>query len=408
VLYLADSVTIEDRGGNTRVKTERKRQWRSRLLGWAINLFGILGFALILYLGGVEAWQQVLGGNWRYVLAALGVTGLWNLLAAYRWATIARQMVGDRSIPYRHYFTYHMIGMFAGQVVPITVGMLGGRPVALSLSQGVRLRRAALSVFLDKIFDLALALLLAVPAVFYLVDWISLPLALGLMGATAALGSLLVAWKYEEAVQLVGRLGSRLAQPLGRLPLVGRRLVQRLPQQLDRLANGTFLPNRLALRAYLMTLVMYSLLAARLFFVAQALRLEIPWYLLAMGICVTQLALVFSVTPGSLGFLEGGWAAVLGLGGIGLESFTTFVIGRRAYLLVFTLLYTLLAFAWIGESPARLFRQVYAASRQSPQETGQDASPAQPEALAAGTEAGTTAEAWLEGQPQARRQIGPD
>lgn len=359
---------------------------RSRLLGWAINLIGILAFVLILYLGGVEAWQQLLRGDLRYVLAAFGVTGLWNLLAALRWATIARQMVGDPSIPYRHYVTYHMIGMFAGQVVPITVGMLGGRPVALSLSQGVRLRRSALSVFLDKIFDLALALLLVLPAVFYLVDWISLPLALGLMGAMAALGALLVAWKYEAAVRLAGRAGSRLAQPLGRLPLVGRRLVQRLPQQLDRLATDTLLPNRQALRAYLVTLLMYSLLSARLYFIAQALHLQIPWYVLAMGICITQLTLIFSVTPGSLGFLEGGWAAVLGLAGLGLETFTTFVIGRRAYVLVFTLIYTLLAFAWIGESPARLFGQVFAASRQPSEDDAGQESPNQPEAPAVRTE----------------------
>lgn len=366
--------------------TKTRKQRRNRLLGWTINLIGILAFGLILYLGGVEAWAQVLGGELRYVLAALGVTALWNLLAAFRWAAIARQMVGDRSIPYRHYVTYHMIGMFSGQVVPITVGMLGGRPVALSLSQGVSLRRSALSVFLDKVFDLALALLLVVPVVLHLVDLISLPLALGLMAAMAALGALLVAWKYEATVRLAGRLGSRLAQPLGRLPLVGQRLVQRLPQHLDRLAEETFLPNRQALRAYLVTLVMYGLLSARLFFIAQALRLEIPWYLLAMGICVTQLTLVFSVTPGSLGFLEGGWAAVLGLGGLGLEAFTTFVIGRRAYVLVFTLIYTLLAFAWIRESPARLFRQVFTASRQSPEDADQEEPPIQPEAPTVGTQ----------------------
>jgi uncharacterized membrane protein YbhN (UPF0104 family) len=108
---------------------------------------------------------------------------------------------------------------------------------------------------------------------------------------------------------------------------------------------------------------MYSLLAARLVLISQALRLDIPWYLLLMGVSITQLALIFSVTPGSLGFLEGGWAAVLGLAGLSLENISVFVIGRRAYVLVFTLIDTLLAFAWIHESPARLFRAVIVASR---------------------------------------------
>jgi uncharacterized membrane protein YbhN (UPF0104 family) len=245
-------------------------------------------------------------------------------------------------------------------VVPITVGMLGGRPVALSLSRGVSLKRSALSVFMDKLFDLVLALLLVIPVALYLVDWIDLGLAFGLMAAIVAAAALVVGWQYEAMMRWGGRLGTRLARPLGRLPVIG----QRLPTQLERLAAERLLSNRLALRSFLLTLVLYGLLAARLFFISEALRLEIPWYLLAMGVCVAQLALVFSVTPGSLGFLETGWAAVLGLAGLTVEQFTIFVLGRRAYFLVFTLICTLLAFGWIRESPAHLFRAVWAASRQ--------------------------------------------
>jgi len=334
---------------------------RGRLLSWGLNLAGFLIFVLILWLGGVKAWQQIVHGDWRYILAALTVTLLWNLVAAYRWAMIAGSLSTDMAdCPFRYYFTFHMIGMFLGQVVPITVGMLGGRPAALSLSRGVSLKRSAFSVFVDKLFDLVLALLLVIPVALYLVGWIGLGLAFGLMAGLAAAGALVVGWRYEAIMHWGGQLGVRLARPLARVPVIG----QRLPAQLDRLAEATFLSNRLALRSFLLTLVLYALLSARLFFISEALRLEIPWYLLTMGVCVTQLALVFSVTPGSLGFLEGGWAAVLGLAGLTVEQFTTFVLGRRAYFMVFTLLCTLLAFGWIRESPARLFRAVLAASRQ--------------------------------------------
>jgi uncharacterized protein (TIRG00374 family) len=339
-------------------------QKRSRILSWAMNLAGVLAFGLILYMGGIKAWQQILNADWRYVLAALAVTLLWNLVAAYRWALIAGQVSAEAAAcPFRYFFTYHMIGMVTGQLLPITVGMLGGRPVALSLSRGVSLRRAAVSVFLDKLFDLILALLLVVPVALYLVDWIGLSLALGLMIGMVLIGATLVGLKYEPAVQWLGRMASRLARPLVHLPLIGRRLVSRLPQHLDRLATESFLPNRSAVQVLALTLVMYALLSARLYYIAQALRLEIPWYLLMMGVCVTQLALIFSVTPGSLGFLEGGWGAVLGLAGLSLQQFTFFVIGRRAFVLIFTLFITLLAFIWIRESPAHLFRAVLTASK---------------------------------------------
>jgi uncharacterized membrane protein YbhN (UPF0104 family) len=213
-------------------------------------------------------------------------------------------------------------------------------------------------------FDLILALLLVIPVVLYLIDWISRPLAFGLMGGVVLVGMLVIGWQYGPAMRLVGEAGSRLARPLARVPVIGRRLGQRLPQQMDRLATRTLLANRRAVQAFLLTLAMYGLLSARLFLISEALRLEIPWYLLGMGVCVTQLALIFSVTPGSLGFLEGGWGAVLGLAGLSLEQFAVFVIGRRAFVLVFTLVITLLAFGWIRESPARLFRAVITASRQ--------------------------------------------
>jgi uncharacterized protein (TIRG00374 family) len=324
-------------------------------------------------LGGVEAWQQILAGDWRYVLAALGVTLAWNLVATYRWSLIANQLFGYEVCAFRYYFTYQMIGMLIGQVVPITVGMLGGRPVALSLSQQVSLRRSALSVVLDKLFDLMLALLLATPVALYLVGWIERPLAFGIIAGVVLLAVLLIAWQYERVLRLVGQVGVRLARPLVRVPVIGRRLSQRLPQQLDRLAGDPLVHNRTAVQAFLLTLTMYALLSARLYFIAQALQLDIPWYLLAMGVAITQLAVVFAITPGSLGFLEGGWAAVFSLAGLGLEQFTTFVIGRRAYVLVFTMIGTLLAFAWIRESPAHLFRAVISASRDP---TGQGTEPA--------------------------------
>jgi uncharacterized protein (TIRG00374 family) len=345
------------------------------MLSWAINLAGLLVLVLILYLGGRSAWEQILRGDLRYVLATAVVTLLWNMLAAYRWSLLARRVVGQRICAYRYFLTYQVIGMLIGQVVPITVGMLGGRPVALSLSQQVSLRRSALSVLIDKVFDLILALLLFVPVALYLVGWIELPVALAVMAGLVAIGALVIGWQYERAVRLASVAGARVAQPLTRIPLVGRRLIRHLPEQLERLSQEVLVPNRLALRAFALTAGMYALLAARMVLIGLALRLEIPWYLLLMGVSVTQLALVFSVTPGSLGFLEGGWAAVLGLAGLTIDQITTFLLGRRAYVLVFSLIATMLAFAWIRESPARLFRAVIMASRRPVAEVESGSSP---------------------------------
>ena len=155
---------------------------RKRIAALAVNLAGVLAFVLILYLGGLRAWDQILKSDWPLMLAALGVTLIWNVIATYRWAIIADRVTESADgCPFRYYFTYHMLGMLLGQVAPITVGMLGGRPAALSLSRGVPLTRSALSVFLDKFFDLILALLLVLPTAFYLVGVVNL-LSLSTLG----------------------------------------------------------------------------------------------------------------------------------------------------------------------------------------------------------------------------------
>lgn len=348
------------------MSADRGQPNRNRLLAWLINLAGVAVFAFILVRGGWDVWRQIFRADPRYLLGALGATLAWNLVAACRWYLIMRAVSrGNPGPSLPHYYTYHMIGMLTGQVLPIGVGLLGGRPVALSLSGQVPLRRAALSVVLDKFFDLVLAVLLAVPTALYLVDWISLPTAATLMAALVALGLFLAGWQYESTVRWLARLASRLARPLTRLPVVGRRLISRLPQQLERVASGTLITNGHAVQLFLLTLVLYSLLALRLVLIALAVRLEVPWYLLAMGVGITQLTLIFSFTPGSLGVLEGGWWAVFQLGGQSPDVYSLFVIARRALVLVFTVVCGLLGLAWIRESPARLFRAVLSASRET-------------------------------------------
>lgn len=357
------------------MSTERNQRQRNRILTWGINLVGILIFALILYLGGVEDWQQIIQSDWRYLLAGLAAALVWNLIAAYRWFLIADAVTEGKHGPaYRYYFTYHMLGMAIGQLVPISVGMLGGRPVALSLSGTVPLRRAVLSVVLDKFFDVILALSLLIPIACYLVDWISLPLALGLIAVIVVVEASLIGWQYERMMRWLARVALGLSRPLVRVPFIGQRLMSRLPQQLERLANETFVTNRKAVQLFGLTLILYSLLAVRLMLIALALRLEIPWYLLAMGVAVTQFTLIFSITPGSLGILEAGWYAVFLLGDQ-VAVYTVFVIGRRAFVLIYTLVCTLLAFVWIRESPARLFRSVLSASRRPAGEEAQNDNP---------------------------------
>ena len=114
---------INKRGFAWFMSAERNQQKRNRILTWIINLVGILVFALILYLGGVEAWRRIIQSDWRYLLAGLVATLVWNRIAAHCWFLIADAVTeGNPGPRYRYYFTYHMLGMAIGQLVPISVG----------------------------------------------------------------------------------------------------------------------------------------------------------------------------------------------------------------------------------------------------------------------------------------------
>jgi uncharacterized protein (TIRG00374 family) len=361
------------------MSVDRSQPKRTKLLAWVMNLAGVAIFAFILYLGGAEVWRQIFQANPLYLAAFLAVLLAWNLVATYRWYLIAGAVTqGHPGSSFPQYFTYHMIGMLTGQILPIGVGLIGGRAVALTLAGKVPLSRSALSVVLDKFFDVVLAALLAVPAALYLVDWITLPMTVVLVAIVVLLGLVLVGWQYETTMRWLARLAARLARPLTRLPVIGRRLIARLPQQLDRLSTETFVTNRLAVRLFLLTVVMYSLLSLRLVLIALAVHLGVPWYLLALGVGITQLTLIFSFTPGSFGVLEGGWWAVFRLGGQTMDVYSLFVIARRALVLIGTLACALLGFAWIRESPARLFRAVLSASRDTVPQPEPDSTPEAP------------------------------
>ena len=85
----------------------------------------------------------------------------------------------------------------------------------------------------------------------------------------------------------------------------------------------------------------------------------------------------------AMGFTSGGAPY-----GLTLDQFTTFVIGRRAFVLAFTLIGTLLAFAWIRQSPAHLFRAVMDASRKPSEGASQLGASASVEAEPGGPEPG--------------------
>jgi uncharacterized membrane protein YbhN (UPF0104 family) len=298
-----------------------------RWLRLALQLLSLMLFGIILWLGGLEAWQQILAGDLEDILPSFLLTGLAGMLAATRLRLIATSVAGRELSSWRRFYYLSMTARALGLVVPRSLSTLAGKSVALR-AMGVSLRRSVWIVLMDNIFDLSLLGVLMAPALFFLEGWTSLSgfIALALGMTLALAGGLWWATATGRLLSLVRRLGHipRLASAL----------------HLGPESTADLLPTHATgLQALGLSVLINGALAIRFYYIARAVGLAHPWFLFVAGLPVAQLSLLLAVTPGGLGLYDAGWYGVLLLGGIPQQEALTFVIAQRAYIFVFVLIW---------------------------------------------------------------------
>jgi uncharacterized membrane protein YbhN (UPF0104 family) len=77
------------------------------------------------------------------------------------------------------------------------------------------------------------------------------------------------------------------------------------------------------------------IISGRMVFLGLAFSAPISWECFLLGVPVAQLSMLFAFTPGSVGFLEAGWLAVLAAQGVASESVLTVLLGLRVTNFVF-------------------------------------------------------------------------
>jgi hypothetical protein len=95
--------------------------------------------------------------------------------------------------------------------------------------------------------------------------------------------------------------------------------------------------------ANVLTLGRYLAMAMRAYFIAVALNLSIPFWLIFLAVGLVRFTLLLAVAPGRLGVLEVGWYGILALGGIQSSTIIPFLLGLRLYGLVFNAVLALVA-----------------------------------------------------------------
>lgn len=308
---------------NWRTGPRASRHW----LRVTLQLLSLVLLGLLLWLGGMDVWQNILSGDPKDILMAFALLGAASMLAATRLQLISRAITGKDSASWRRFYHLSMTTRAAGLVVPRSLSTFAGKPVGLR-GMGLSIKRAVWTVIVDNVLDLLVVGTWLIPSLFILQHGISVHAVTAL---TAVSTLLLVAglWWATGAERF-----SPLVRLLKRVPWLNAR-VPAYRSGLDELV----LARVPALQALGLSVLINGLLAARSGCIGRAIGLSHPWLIFLAGFPITQLSLVLAVTPGGIGTLDASWYGVLILGGMSHQEAITFVIAQRAYVSVFVLVW---------------------------------------------------------------------
>ncbi|MFW5654880.1 MAG: lysylphosphatidylglycerol synthase domain-containing protein [Roseicyclus sp.] len=251
-----------------------------------------------------------------FVLASAAVSMTLFPLAAARWFLIADALCGTARIgSYRDFLKARVLVGLAGFVGAREVVEFGGRTAWLAARPGVTLGRAAQVTLIDRLSDLYVSGVCFLGA---LAHW-----ALGAPATLAAALVVLLPLLLFLPILFLLRL---------RVPPRGPRMV-RIVEDLSAI-RGREMP------VFALSYAKFMLIVARVFLLMQATAMGLGVTHALASVPVGQSIYLISITPGSLGFYELGWAALLQAMSVGGAAIVSFVILLRG-VVVFSVVWLL-------------------------------------------------------------------
>jgi hypothetical protein len=244
---------------------------------------------------------RILAADPRFLLLALGVYYLGFPLRGYRWALLVRATGYRLSV--RDSTEIVFISWLVNCLVPAKLGDVY-RAWLLRLNYQVSLSRTFGTVFIERIFDLFAIVLLG--------------LAAGLWSFRTGLpGEIQLVFATGFVVMAVLAVGLFTMRNFGRRLIVALPLPSRLTEFYDRFEEGVFsIGGRQVPRLALVTVLIWSTEAARLFFVVNALELSGVHLGISGAFFVALAASLLTAvpfTPAGVGIVEAGIVGILTL-----------------------------------------------------------------------------------------------
>lgn len=329
----------EDPGRNQPNPKSKSSPW-STVFTYGFSLACLIA---LFWLAGQGALDQLREPSWLWLGAVILATLAFTAAAAMRYDSLLDYLGVSERPGFLSLLHATSFGMTAGLFVTSSLGQVVGKPGMLRSQAGMDMGKGVYASLAERLLDLALGLVLLIPILIKLA-MPQEPFAgfhLSVFFAVAATWCALAAWRLGLLLNWFHRLLNWLLGLAAKIPFMPRAKLQRMAKQgsWQELATPNQEHRPLAPAAW--TVARTLAMSARLYFLVLAFGLPISWEALLLGAPIVIVSMIISFTPGSLGFMDAGWLAVLTLQGVPVETTLTFLVALRVTNYIFLPLITL-------------------------------------------------------------------
>ena len=258
--------------------------------------------------------------NLIYVALVIITTFIHLWFTSYKWQLIAQKLTSNHQTSQKFYLYYIVLANLIAQFVPYQFGLTLVQGMAIKVHKVGTISQGFFSLLYDQFFNLLIPILLLPPTVLLLLKKISLSVAIFLALGILFLSHLIIL-NWHKPLALILFQGYKYF----------KQKVARSQQNSSNLASNDIpiLSTRFTLKVFWISVIRHGNWILRSFFVVMAGKFAISFWAIAFTINLVQTAMIVSITPANLGFMEWSWIGGLELLGIPSLVASNFAIIQR-------------------------------------------------------------------------------
>lgn len=277
--------------------------------------------------------------NPLYTGLAITALIIHTFLTAYKWGLVTQKLTPDSQQPLKFYLFYTTLGSLTMQFMPQYVGMVMVQNLALRVHKISSFSRGFLSIVYDQFFNLLIPLLLFPTSLLYVLQYISLSVAVFIWIATIISTHFIINRWHRRIISWLIKALTWVKQLKS-----GKNKAAPLNTATD---NNSILSKKFTLYLYWISVVRYLVWIIRGVLIAIAGGFKIKLWAVAFISPIVQLAMLLSFTPANLGLMEFSWIGLLGLFDVPDASAVKFALMQR-FLYVVAVVIILAVFAVVS------------------------------------------------------------